>query len=140
MNDSVAPRAIGGAAHQREPHICVCRRCHFRRHYPDDGGAQVIKSNGAANHGGVALKNARPKSIADDREEWTARFIFFFGERSTELGSQPDYLEKVCRDDRRTDFLGAASGNIAQGDGFVPSQRKIFENGVVMPPVEIVRQ
>ena len=140
MDDPVAPCAVSGAAHQWEPHIGVRWRCHLRRHYPDYGGAQVVKSNGSSNHARIALKHARPEMVTDHGEKRTARLIFFFRERSTELGRQADYLEKVCCDNGRTDLLRTPSGNLTQGHGFVPSERKVFENGVVMPPVEVVRE
>src|SRR6202011_1731954 len=81
---------------------------------------------------------ASPQSIADYDNRRRAGFVLIFSKRSADLRPQADYAEEISRHCRTGDAFRIPAGNAAQVSRFLVSGSKMFENGVIFLPVEIV--
>ena len=136
----VEPRRVVASTHQRKPGVRILRRGHLRRHHADDGEILIVQVNRATDCVRIAIECALPKTIADHDDGWSADFVFVFAKCAAGLRRQPDDIEKIPCDRRARNALRFAAANAAQISRFFVCDGELFENRVVISPIEGIGQ
>jgi len=136
---TIHPGWIVAAPHHRQPDIAVLRRGNLRRHHADDGEILIVQINRAPDHTRIAIECVLPETIADHDYGRSAYFVFVSAESAANFRWQTDNVEKIPRDRSARHAFRLATGNAAEISRFLVRGGKMLENGVVIPPIEIVR-
>ena len=94
---------------EREPHVVVERKLHFRRHDRDDGEQPIVDLDHVAEDLRVRRVPALPDAVTQDDDRFGARLVVGTPEVATELRPLPDQLEKVRRVVRADVLLGGTA-------------------------------
>ena len=136
----IHPCRIVAAPHYRKPRVAVLRRSHLRRHHADDGEILIVQIDRATNHTRIAIECALPETIADHDDWRRAHFIFVFAESAADFRRQANDIEKISSDRSARHPFRFATRNAAQISRFLVCGGEMFEDRIVVSPVEVVGQ
>ena len=137
---TIHPCRIVAPASERKPCVGVLWRSHLRRHDSDDGVTLIVQIDRATNRTGIAVECALPESIAEHHDRWSADFVFLLTKRPADFRRQADDVEKIPRYRSARHSFSFATRDAAKVSRFLVGAGEMFENLVVILPIEIIRQ